>query len=137
MHPKEVMKINVELVKYDTEKTKKRKRANILVEARTEQAVIDKLELIHKGDKVKIIHEIKWSDAAPVETEELEFYTGVVKYFDAKKGFGFIKADKDMDDLFFHVTALSGQDVSDNDPVEFEIGKGPKGLIAIHIHLLD
>jgi len=39
-------KVKVELVKYDTEKTKKRKRENLLVDAKTEQAVIAKLEKI-------------------------------------------------------------------------------------------
>jgi hypothetical protein len=53
-------KATVELVKYDMDKTKKRKRANFSVADKTEEAVIAKLEKIHKGEKVETIHEIVW-----------------------------------------------------------------------------
>ena len=53
--------IRVELVKYDMDKTKKRKRANFNVNERTEAAIITKLERIHKGEKVLVIHEIIWA----------------------------------------------------------------------------
>ena len=49
------------------------------------------------------------------------------------KGFGFIQPNSDMDDLFFHASALGGIEIYDEDLVEYEIGKGPKGLIAIRI----
>jgi len=133
-------KIIVELVKYDTVKTKKRKRKDLIVDAKTEDAVIEKLEKIHKGDKIESIHEIIW---APVEEEEtlaaspVERFEGRVKFFDAEKGFGFIKARLDMDDLFFHASALGGIEIKDNELVEFEMSEGPKGLIAIRITCAD
>lgn len=130
-------KIVVELVKYDTEKTFKRKRKNLLVEDRTEDAVIDKLERIHKGDKVKVIHEIIWGEEEVSEKGPAEIFSGVVKFFDEEKGFGFIEPDEDMDDLFFHKSALNGATVYNSDSVEFEISEGPKGPIAIRIKYVN
>ena len=50
-------------MKLYTVKTKKRKRANLIVSAKTKAAVIEKLEMIHKGDKVESITEIVWGEA--------------------------------------------------------------------------
>ena len=129
-------KIIVELVKYDTVKTKKRKRKDLLVEEKSEDAVIYQLERIHKGDKIETIHEIIWAEAIVeevVETESVNRYEGRVKFFDKEKGFGFIKPRLDMDDLFFHASALGGIEIKDHELVEYEISEGPKGLIAIRI----
>ena len=59
--------VMVELVRYDTEKTTKRKRKDFLVNAKTEDSVIDKLEKIHKGDTVKTIHELIWAEDTIIE----------------------------------------------------------------------
>ena len=132
--------INVELVKYDTKKTKKRKRANLIVSAKTEAAVIEKLEKIHKGDKVESIIEIIWGEAIDKtqrKNGEVKTVTrGFVKFYDEGKGFGFITPDADEEDLFFHSTALNGAKVDDDDLVEFETSEGPKGPIAIHIKII-
>ncbi len=129
--------INVELVKYDTKKTKKRKRANLIVDAKTEEAVIKKLEKIHKGDKIEVISEIIWGEAIikPKTKKNVEgtLLRGIVKFYDEEKGFGFIDPDSDGEDLFFHSTALGGKKLYENDRVEFEMSIGPKGPIAIHI----
>lgn len=130
-------KIKVELVTYDMDKTKKRKRTNLLVEEKTQDSVIEKLERIHKGEKVQEIHSIVWG------LEELEskvapkVYTGRVKFFEVEKGFGFIEPDLDRDDLFFHKSALNGIEIYDDDIVEFQISITPKGQVAIHIKLID
>lgn len=128
----------VKFVRYDTEKTKKRKRSDLLVEAQTEYSIVKKLEEIHKNDSVIAIHEIVWGEIAPVE-EEINYAleTGVVKFFSVDKGFGFIAPDAEIDDLFFHVSALGGQTVYENDYVEFELSKGPKGIIAIRVKAID
>lgn len=132
-----VAKMMVELVKYDTEKTKKRKRENLLVDAKSEKAVIDKLEKIHKNDKIQIIHEIVWGEEQASTGKAGEIITGTVKFFSEEKGYGFIKPDIDMKDLFFHASALGGLTVYDKERVEFEASEGPKGLIAIHIKSID
>ena len=129
--------INVELVRYNTKKTKKRKRANFIVASQTEAAIIERLERIHKGDKVESILEIKWGETIDNDEDEAEIYTGIVKFYDIEKGFGFIEPDEDMEDLFFHASALGGQEIYDNDPVDFEVSIGPKGPIAIRIQFIE
>jgi CspA family cold shock protein len=130
-------KIIVELVQYDTEKTKKRKRANFLVENKSEESLIEKLEKIHKGDKVKEIFKIVWGEEKETKKKNVTVSTGWIKFFEVEKGFGFIAREDDMDDLFFHASALGGEKVFDEDYVEFEVSEGPKGPIAIHIKVID
>ena len=50
--------------------------------------------------------------------------TGKVKWFDAKKGFGFITPDEGGKDAFLHVSALQAagvQSVSDGQAVSYEL----------------
>jgi CspA family cold shock protein len=130
-------KFKVDLVKYDMDKTKKRKRADFFVKAKSEEAVIQKLEEIHKGEKVKIIHEIQWGAEQIIDLPKVQRLTGEIKFFDEQKGFGFIQPDEDMEDLFFHASALGGEEIYDRDFVEFEISQTPKGAVAIKIKLID
>ena len=61
--------------------------------------------------------------------------TGVVKWFDSKKGFGFISVDGG-DDVFVHFTAIQGEGSKTRDEgaqVEFEIEEGPKGPQASNV----
>lgn len=136
-------KIRVELVRYDMTKTKNRKRKDMLVEGKTEKAVRAQLEKIHKGEQVVAIHEIIWDEEQirevirqdQMDTEE--FLEGTVKFFHAEKGFGFIRADEDMDDLFFHQSACKGDIPTDGNRVEFKVSEGPKGLSAIHVRVIE
>ena len=64
--------------------------------------------------------------------------TGKVKWFDAKKGFGFITPDEGGKDAFLHVSALQAanvQSVSDGQAVSYELteqrGKEAASEIAI------
>jgi CspA family cold shock protein len=64
---------------------------------------------------------------------------GVVKFFDAKKGFGFIQPDIGGKDIFVHIKAIqkSGLDeLQDGDKIEFELQEGRKGSEAIRIKLI-
>jgi len=64
--------------------------------------------------------------------------TGKVKWFDAKKGFGFITPDEGGKDAFLHVSALQAaniQSVSDGQAVSYELteqrGKQAASEIAL------
>ena len=61
--------------------------------------------------------------------------TGVVKWFDSKKGIGFISEDGG-DDVFGHFTPIHGEGYKTLDEgaqVEFEIEEGPKGPQASNV----
>ncbi len=56
-------------------------------------------------------------------------YTGTVKWFDAKKGYGFIERE-DGDDVFVHFSAVQDEGfktLEDGEKVEFEIVEGDRG----------
>ena len=58
--------------------------------------------------------------------------TGVVKWFNAKKGFGFI-AQENGEDVFVHFRNLRGEGyktLHEGEKVEFTLTNGPKGLQA-------
>lgn len=59
-------------------------------------------------------------------------YTGVVKFFNEEKGYGFIKDDETEKDVFVHVSGLS-EDVDKDDKVSFEVTEGKKGMNAINV----
>ena len=59
--------------------------------------------------------------------------TGKVKWFDAKKGFGFITPDDGGKDAFLHVSALQAaniQSVNDGQAVEYELTE-QRGKMAV------
>ena len=61
--------------------------------------------------------------------------TGTVKWFNAKKGYGFI-SDENGDDIFVHFSALnmSGFKVlEEGDKVEFDVIEGEKGPQAANV----
>ena len=60
---------------------------------------------------------------------------GKVKWFDAKKGFGFIEQENG-EDVFVHFSNISGagfRSLEDGEEVTFEIVQGAKGLQAQNV----
>lgn len=60
---------------------------------------------------------------------------GVVTFFDNSKKFGFIKDSSNGQDIFVHSNGLM-EPITENNIVEFEIIKGPKGYNAINVKVV-
>ena len=61
---------------------------------------------------------------------------GTVKWFDEKKGFGFIIPEEGGDDLFVHhsnIVTDGFRTLQDGQKVEFEAAEGKKGLEATEV----
>ena len=66
---------------------------------------------------------------------------GTVKWFNSRKGYGFINSE-DGGDVFVHYTALSGRDdeyvtLNENDKVEFDVVEGHKGPQASNVTITE
>ena len=58
--------------------------------------------------------------------------TGIVKFYNPEKGFGFIKDDETKEDIFVHRTGVTEM-IFENDAVSFEVEEGRKGLNAVNV----
>ncbi|WP_105637600.1 transcription antiterminator/RNA stability regulator CspE [Cronobacter dublinensis] len=62
--------------------------------------------------------------------------TGLVKWFNADKGFGFITPNDGSKDVFVHFSAIQGngfKTLAEGQNVEFEIQDGQKGPAAVNV----
>ncbi|MFW5795376.1 MAG: cold-shock protein [Bacillota bacterium] len=65
-------------------------------------------------------------------------YTGKVKWFDEKKGYGFIERE-DGDDVFVHFSAIQQEgfkNLEEGQEVEFEIVEGDRGPQAENVVII-
>ncbi|WP_299227083.1 cold-shock protein [Sulfurihydrogenibium sp.] len=65
--------------------------------------------------------------------------TGTVKWFDSKKGFGFITRDDNGQDIFVHFSAIQGsgfKNLEEGQKVRFEIVQDTKGPRADKVEKL-
>ena len=62
--------------------------------------------------------------------------TGVVKWFNNAKGYGFVTPDQGEQDIFIHFSAIAMEGyktLKEGQKVEFELQEGPKGLHAANL----
>ena len=67
-----------------------------------------------------------------------ERMTGRVKWFNDRKGFGFIEVEGGKD-VFVHHSAIQGEgfkSLKEGDTVEFEVSQGPKGPQATNVRVI-
>jgi CspA family cold shock protein len=63
------------------------------------------------------------------------FMRGTVKWFDSKKGYGFITMENG-EDIFVHWSAIQMdgfKTLRENEPVEFDVQQGTKGPQAVNV----
>ena len=67
----------------------------------------------------------------------LKLVKGTVKWFNGRKGYGFINSEEG-NDVFVHFSALAGREdeyktLNENDKVEFDVVEGQKGPQANNV----
>ena len=72
----------------------------------------------------------------------LKMVKGTVKWFDARKGYGFITREDDESDVFVHYSAIQGESdefkiIYEGDIVEFEVSEGDKGPQASNLTIIE
>ncbi|MDQ5926267.1 MAG: cold shock protein, partial [Pseudomonadota bacterium] len=66
--------------------------------------------------------------------------TGIVKWFNDAKGFGFIEPDHGEGDVFAHFSAIhmdGFRTLKQGARVNYELVAGPKGMLAHNIQQID
>lgn len=58
---------------------------------------------------------------------------GTVKLWKSEKSFGFIETEDMDDDVFFHVSELEGDSISEGTEVEFDQEEGDRGPKAANV----
>ena len=62
--------------------------------------------------------------------------TGVVKFYNPDKAFGFITPDDGGKDVFVHKTGIKEGNLQDGSKVQFSTENTPKGVNAIEVEVL-
>jgi len=87
---------------------------------------------------MELNHQIQTYAGSMKQKEGLFVPEGKVKWFNEKKGFGFIEQDNGGD-LFVHYTAISGEGfktLSEGQKVRFEIEETSKGSSAKNVQII-
>ena len=106
-------------------------------EVTTEQ-VVAKWTCANEGGKVTCTCEGSEADckSTVAKPSTLKGATGIVKWFNDSKGFGFVTPDEGGKDIFVHFSAIAGsgfKTLKENQRVSFDVVTGPKGDQAANI----
>ena len=78
--------------------------------------------------------------AEAMERVSMGEFDGTVKWFNAQKGYGFIRRvdyeEQNMPDIFVHHSAIvmeGFRTLHEGEPVHYELFEGPKGLQALNV----
>tara|TARA_B100001175_G_C19285608_1_gene530994 strand:+ start:162 stop:374 length:213 start_codon:yes stop_codon:yes gene_type:complete len=66
--------------------------------------------------------------------------TGVCKFYNSKKGFGFLERDDKEKDVFVHASAVKAAGmrfINEGEKYEFTLEDGPKGPSAVNLKKID
>jgi cold shock CspA family protein len=82
-------------------------------------------------------NEVKLEDiriAVPKQDDQKKDLTrkGTVTFFNVSKGFGFIRDHESKASVFVHINNVSGQ-IAEGNLVQYELGAGPKGPVALKV----
>lgn len=84
-----------------------------------------------RGNKTNNKQQVRKQDKMSTETT-----TGTVKWFDAKKGYGFITPTDGGKDLFVHHTSLQMdgfKTLNEEQSVSYEVGDSDRGPVATNV----
>ena len=59
--------------------------------------------------------------------------TGKLKFFNRKKGYGFLVDDESNKEFFIHVSGLLTRDLKDDENVTFDIAVDERGTKAVNV----
>ena len=65
--------------------------------------------------------------------------TGVVKWFNSSKGYGFITNDANGEDVFVHFSAINGdgfKSLEEGQAVSYDLTEGARGMQAANVEKL-
>ena len=74
------------------------------------------------------------------QINKMSILRGIVKWFNGKKGFGFIEREDKEKDAFVHASALRAAGLkflNEGDKLEFTLEDGPKGPSATNLKKID
>jgi len=74
-----------------------------------------------------------------LQQETANMATGIVKWFNDSKGFGFIEQEDGGKDVFVHHSGINStgfKSLNEGDRVSFDIEDGPKGPAATNVTVL-
>lgn len=93
-------------------------------------------ELQEKKDNEIDVEDIDISVPKKEEIAEDPIHRGVVEYFNADKGFGFIKDMNSVEKYFFHISSAPSE-IQERDKVTFDLERGKRGMNAVNVTIVQ